>query len=120
DGQSIIKSMKRVGRSYNNFLVLITQSVSDIEDDGDDTGFGMTFCFDEMNNREGILEYLNLPVNDLTIKWVSGMPQGQCLFKDMTGQTNRIVFHVLFEDWLELFKTVEKSKAVELENDFIA
>ncbi|EHK9937319.1 conjugal transfer protein [Enterococcus faecium] len=120
DGQGIIKSMKRVGRSYNNFLVLITQSVSDVEDHGDDTGFGMTFCFDELVNRESVLKYLDLPVNDLTMKWISGMPQGQCLFRDMTGQVNRIVFHVLFEDWLELFKTVEKSKAVELENDFIA
>lgn len=120
EGKAILKSMKRVGRSQNNFLVLITQSVNDLDDEGDGTGFGMVICFDEVNNREGILNYLNLPVDEANLKWVSNMVQGQCLFKDMFGQINRVVIHVLFEEWLELFKTVDDTDASIMEDQFVA
>ena len=120
EGKKILKSMKRIGRSFNNFLVLITQSTNDLDDGEDGTGFGTVICFDEVQNREGILEYLNLPVNETNMKWVSNMVQGQCLMKDMFGQTNRIAIHVLFEEWLELFKTVEETEASRIENQFVA
>ncbi|MGC6769512.1 ATP-binding protein [Enterococcus sp. LJL51] len=120
EGKAILKAMKRVGRSQNNFMVLITQSVNDLEDDEDGTGFGMVFCFDEENNREGILKYLNLPVNELNLKWVSNMVQGQCLFRDMFNQVNRIVIHIIFEEWLPLFETVDDTEASVMENQFVA
>ncbi|WP_206911595.1 conjugal transfer protein [Enterococcus sp. DIV0840] len=120
EGKGILKSMKRVGRSQNNFLVLITQSVEDLDDNEDGTGFGMVICFDEVNNREGILKHLNLPINEINLKWVSNMVQGQCLFKDMFGQINRVVVHVLFDEWLELFKTVDDTDASIMENQFVA
>ncbi|MGL9742120.1 ATP-binding protein [Enterococcus sp. DIV1368c] len=118
EGKAILKSMKRIGRSFNNFLVLITQSVNDLDDKEDGTGFGTVICFDEVQNREGILSYLNLPNNEQNMKWVSNMVQGQCLLKDMFGQTNRVVVHVLFEEWLELFKTVDDTEASVMENRF--
>lgn len=118
EGKAILKSMKRIGRSFNNFLVLITQSVNDLDDKEDGTGFGTVICFDEVQNREGILQYLNLPINEQNMKWVSNMVQGQCLLKDMFNQVNRVVVHVLFEEWLELFKTVDDSDASVMENHF--
>lgn len=118
EGKAILKSMKRIGRSFNNFLVLITQSVNDLDDKEDGTGFGTVICFDEVQNREGILQYLNLPINEQNIKWVSNMVQGQCLLKDMFNQVNRVVVHVLFDEWLELFKTVDDSDASVMENHF--
>ncbi|MFD2307551.1 ATP-binding protein [Enterococcus termitis] len=120
EGKGILKSMKRVGRSQNNFLVLITQSVEDLDDNEDGTGFGMVICFDEVNNREGILQHLNLPINETNLKWVSNMVQGQCLFKDMFGQINRVVVHVLFDEWLKLFETVDDTDASRMENQFVA
>ena len=66
--------MKRIGRSFNNFMVLITQSVNDVLDNGDGTGFGTVVCFDEVDNRR-ILRYLKLPVNEINLKWVSNMIQ---------------------------------------------
>ena len=120
EGKAILKSMKRIGRSFNNFLVLITQSTNDLDDSEDGTGFGTVICFDEVQNREGVLKYLNLPVNEINMKWVSNMVQGQCLMKDMFGQTNRIVVHVIFEEWLELFKTVDDTEASKMENRFVA
>lgn len=118
EGKAILKSMKRIGRSFNNFLVLITQSVNDLDDKEDGTGFGTVICFDEVQNREGILHYLNLPVSEQNMKWVSNMVQGQCLLKDMFNQVNRVVVHVLFDEWLELFKTVDDSDASMMENRF--
>ncbi len=46
------------------------------------------------------------------------MVQGQCLLKDMFGQINRVVVHVIFEEWLELFKTVDDTDASVMENRF--
>ena len=120
EGQKILKSMKRIGRSYNNFMVLITQSVNDIINDGDGTGFGTIVCFDEVANRNGILDYLGLPVNEINLKWVSNMIEGQCLMKDMFGQLNRIVIDVIFDEWLELFKTVDDTEASIMENGTVA
>nr|WP_306813746.1 ATP-binding protein [Enterococcus gallinarum] len=110
--------MKRIGLSFNNFLVLITQSVNDLDDKEDGTGFGTVICFDEVQNREGILNYLNLPNNEQNMKWVSNMVQGQCLLKGMFGQTYRVVVHVLFEEWLKLPKTVDDTEASVMENRF--
>ncbi|MFZ4355815.1 ATP-binding protein, partial [Enterococcus gallinarum] len=67
EGKAILKSMKRIGRSFNNFLVLITQSTNDLDDSEDGTGFGTVICFDEVQNREGVLKYLNLPVNEINM-----------------------------------------------------
>ena len=120
EGQKILKSMRRIGRSFNNFMVLITQSVNDVLDNGDGTGFGTVVCFDEVDNREGILRYLKLPVNEINLKWVSNMIQGQCLMKDMFNQVNRIVIDVIFEEWLELFETVDDTEASVMENDYVA
>lgn len=120
EGSAILKSMKRVGRGQNNYLVLVTQSVDDLEDEEEGTGFGMVICFDEINNREAILKHLNLPVTATNLAWVSNMVQGQCLFKDMFGQINRVVVHVLFEEWLELFKTVDDTDASRMESQFVA
>lgn len=44
-GRSIIKRVKRLGRSENSFLVLITQSVDDTVNEDDNTGFGTIFAF---------------------------------------------------------------------------
>lgn len=120
EGSAILKSMKRVGRSQNNYLVLVTQSVDDLEDEEEGTGFGMVICFDEINNREAILKHLNLPLTATNLAWVSNMVQGQCLFKDMFGQINRVVVHVLFEEWLELFKTIDDTDASRMESQFVA
>ena len=38
EGKAVIKNMRRIGRSKNNTLALITQSVHDAENDDDTTG----------------------------------------------------------------------------------
>lgn len=114
-GRQVLKMMKRVGRSENNRLVLITQSVNDVENDDDGTGFGMIIAFDEQQNREGVLKYLDLPINEVNLSWIANMTQGQCLIKDVFNQVNRCVVHVIYQGWLELFKTVEDTEMSKLQ-----
>ena len=51
-GRSIIKRIKRLGRSENSFLVLITQSVDDTVNEDDNTGFGTIFAFHSSAENE--------------------------------------------------------------------
>ena len=60
EGQAVIKSMRRVGRSKYNTLGLVTQSVHDAENDDDSTGFGTIFAFKENNEIEDILRHVGL------------------------------------------------------------
>ncbi|MCC0828712.1 ATP-binding protein, partial [Staphylococcus aureus] len=58
-GKKVGKRIKRTGRSENNSLVFITQSVKDKADD-DGGNFGCHFAFDEKDEREDILKSLGL------------------------------------------------------------
>jgi len=118
EGQAVIMSIRRVGRSMNNSLVLITQSVNDNADDDDTTGFGTTFAFNEPNEQEDILRHMKLEVNEENLKWLSSMTAGQCLFRDVFGNVNRISIDIFDPTWLELFSTVENTIASENENKF--
>ncbi|HHL0493067.1 TPA: ATP-binding protein, partial [Streptococcus agalactiae] len=58
EGKAVIKSMRRVGRSKYNVLMLVSQSVHDAENDDDTTGFGTIFSFYEKSEREDILRHV--------------------------------------------------------------
>ena len=118
EGQAVIMSIRRVGRSMNNILVLITQSVNDNADDDDTTGFGTTFAFKEPNEMEDILKHMRLQVNEKNLEWLENMTSGQCLFRDVFGNVNRISIDVFDKAWLELFSPVEETVASEIENKF--
>ncbi|MBM7688443.1 conjugal transfer protein [Enterococcus ureilyticus] len=118
-GEEILMSMKRVGRSQSNFMVLVTQSVKDTVSEEDGTGFGMIFAFDEDKQREEILKHLNLPITPDNVKWIENMVNGECVFKDFFGERNRIVVHCPFPEWERLFKKDKKNKSAEIENDYL-
>lgn len=118
EGQKVIKSMRRVGRSQNNTLVLITQSVNDAKSDDDTTGFGTILAFYEESEREQILEHVGLKVNDRNLKWIDNMSSGQCLLKDVFGNVNRISIHIFLESWLELFSPMKDTVASGIENKY--
>ena len=117
EGRRIIKSMKRVGRSQNNKLVLISQSVNDLKDTNDTTGAGERFCFYEDGEEEEILRTLKLEVNETNIQWIRNMNQGQCLYLDVFGNINRISIEVLAA-WLELFAPKNDSEQSQLEQAY--
>ena len=117
EGKRIIKSMKRVGRSQNNKLVLISQSVNDVKDSNDTTGAGERFCFYEDGEEEQILRTLKLEVNETNIQWIRNMNQGQCVYLDVFGNINRISIEIP-EAWLELFAPNNDSEQSQLEKQY--
>lgn len=118
EGMMVLKSMKRVGRSQNNMLVLITQSVNDGEASDDTTGFGTVFAFDELNERDDILKYMNLEVNEKNKEWLANMRAGQCLLRDVYGNVNLISIHIHMPGWLELFSPLQGTVASKAEQKY--
>lgn len=106
-GREVIKEMKRIGRSYNNFMILGTQSVHDLETEDDSTGFGTVFAFLEETEIDDILAYLKLPVNEETKRWIGNMTMGQCIMYDTFGRRERITVDGMFPEVTVLFDTVE-------------
>ncbi|MBA3925536.1 ATP-binding protein [Listeria rustica] len=121
-GAKLIMEMRRVGRQFNNMLILVTQSVNDCNTDADSGNFGVNFAFDEDSERKDILRYLNLEVNEkepnANETMLANMIKGECLFKDIYGRTGKLAVHCLFEEWTEAFKTVEHTHSSEAESKF--
>lgn len=112
-GRSILKELKRVGRSFNNFMVYISQSVKDLQSDDDSTGFGTVFAFLEKTEIEDVLDYLKIAKTKQTREWIGNMTMAQCIYYDTFGRKERITIDGIFPDLNKLFETVEtKLKAV--------
>ncbi|EPV92599.1 conjugal transfer protein [Streptococcus agalactiae FSL S3-251] len=118
EGQAVIKNMRRIGRSKNNTLALITQSVHDTENDDDTTGFGTIFAFYEKSEREDILRHVGLEPTEQNLEWIDNMISGQCLYYDVYGNLNMISVHNLFEDIDMLLKPMKATVSSSLENKY--
>ena len=118
EGKAVIKNMRRIGRSKNNTLALITQSVHDAENDDDTTGFGTIFAFYEKSEREDILKHVNLEITENNLEWIDNMISGQCLYYDVYGNLNMISIHNLFEDIDMLLKPMKATVSSSLENKY--
>ncbi|GFH40808.1 ATP-binding protein [Lactococcus insecticola] len=119
EGKKVIKSMRRVGRSQNNTLALITQSVNDAKSDDDTTGFGTIFAFYEKSEREMILKHVGLEVDQENLDWIDNMISGQCLMYDVYGNTNIISVHNIFPDLEELFSPMKATVSSLAENKYV-
>lgn len=110
-GADIISSMKKVGRSQNNILCLITQSIKDVNTEEESGNFGRIFAFDKVDEREEILKHLGIEVNEKNLKWFETMPSKHCLYKDLYQRTGKMVVHCPFEEMREAFKTVDETSS---------
>lgn len=106
-GRAILMELKRIGRSFNNFMVYITQSVHDLATTDDSTGFGTVFAFFEKTEIDDVLDYLGVVKTKETRSWYSNMTTGQCIYYDTFGRKERITVDGMFEDVMELYDTVE-------------
>ena len=118
-GREVIKSMRRVGRSKNNFLFLISQSINDFGTLEDTTDFGTIFSFYENNESESVLQRLGLEANERNVEWLSNMNAGQCVMRDTFGRINRLSIHIFDKAWLQLFSPMKETKAGRLEKEFL-
>lgn len=117
-GKRVLKSIKRVGRSMSNMCVIVTQSIFDVSDEENKGQEGMIFAFDEPSERKEILDHMQIEVTDENKQWLSGMLQGQCLFKDIYGKVGKITVHCLFEEMDHASKTVDKGVSGSIEEKF--
>lgn len=109
-GRQVVNRIKRTGRSFNNFLVLVTQSVKDLKTSDDTTGFGTVFAFPENTETEAILEHLRVENDDLSRAWLENQTMGQCIYYDTFGRKERItVDGTIFPEFLPLFETVKSN-----------
>lgn len=120
EGQAVIKSMRRVGRSKYNTLCLVTQSVHDAENDDDSTGFGTIFAFKETKEIPDILQHVGLEVNDKNIDWLSNMVSGECLYYDVYGNLNMIAVDNIHPDIDPFLKPMKQTKSSALENKYVS
>ncbi|MFK3937967.1 ATP-binding protein [Alkalihalobacillus sp. NPDC078783] len=118
-GKKVEKQMRRVGRSYENALVLITQTTKDALSEEESGNFGVAFAFDEPNEREDVLKWMNMEPSEENIEMMDNMFQGQCLFKDYYGRTAKISIECLFEEWQGALETVEESKVAVAEEKYL-
>ena len=107
-GRQVVNRIKRTGRSFNNFLVLVTQSVKDLKTSEDGTGFGTVFAFPENSETEAILEHLRVENDESSRAWLENQTMGQCIYYDTFGRKERItVDGTIYPELMELFETVE-------------
>ncbi|WP_270988602.1 ATP-binding protein [Streptococcus agalactiae] len=118
EGKAVIKSMRRVGRSKYNVLMLVSQSVHDAENDDDTTGFGTIFSFYEKSEREDILSHVGLEVTPKNLEWIDNMISGQCLYYDVYGNLNMISIHNIHPDIDPLLKPMKKTVSSHLKNKY--
>ncbi|HCY6782809.1 TPA: ATP-binding protein [Staphylococcus aureus] len=120
-GKKVGKRIKRTGRSENNSLVFITQSVKDKADDDDGGNFGCHFAFDEKDEREDILKSLGLEYSKESpenMEMLKDLKKGQCIFSDFYGRVGKMVVHCPFEEITEAFRTQEDSASSKAEEKF--
>ncbi|WEY92912.1 VirB4-like ATPase ConE [Bacillus subtilis] len=118
-GKKVERQMRRIGRSYNNAEYFISQSTKDALKEEDSGNFGVAFAFDEPNEREEVLKWMNMEVTKENTKMMESMFQGQCLFKDYYGRTSKISIECLFEEWQGALKTVEKKAVAYAEEKYL-
>ncbi len=106
-GREIIMKIRRTGRSFNNFLVFVSQSHKDSNSEIDDTGFGTLFSFNSPTETDLILDTHGIVKSKETRKWVSSMSMGQCLFTDPFGRTERITIDGIVSEINPLCDTIE-------------
>lgn len=117
-GKRLTKQLRRIGRSWNNQLIMVTQSVSDAQNEEESGNFGLCFAFDNPDERGAILEHMELEDNDYNRALLAGLKKGQCLFKDPYGRKGPISVDCVFPEWTEAFKTVDQSHAAKAESTF--
>ncbi|OWV35111.1 hypothetical protein CE489_19660 [Bacillus spizizenii] len=118
-GKKVERQMRRIGRSYNNAEYFISQSTKDALKEEDSGNFGVAFAFDEPNEREEVLKWMNMEVTEENKKMMESMFQGQCLFKDYYGRTSKVSIECLFEEWQGALKTVEKKAVAYAEEKYL-
>ncbi|MDG9734305.1 ATP-binding protein [Leuconostoc pseudomesenteroides] len=113
-GSRIFNEMARIGRSANNLLIPVTQSVHDVKSDN----FGVLFAFDEDKEQPDILQHVGLAVNDDNIKELGNMVMGQCFMKDIYGRVEKITVDEPLVAMQRAYQTVKAGDMAQAEKAY--
>lgn len=113
-GSRIFNEMARIGRSANNLLIPVTQSVYDVKSEN----FGVLFAFDEDKEQPDILQHVGLPVNDDNIKELGNMVMGQCFMKDIYGRVEKITVDEPLVAMQRAYQTVKAGDTAQAEKAY--
>ena len=121
-GQELVDNSFRKGRAYNTDIYALTQSHSDNDSDEMEDLISYKFAFrpGSDSQREKVLNFFGMPVNNDNLEMLKNLKQGTCLFHDHMGRNQPIAIDVLFVEWLEAIKTTDTTdetiqRALELE-----
>ena len=113
-GSSIFNEMARIGRSANNTLIPVTQSVNDIASGN----FGVLFAFDNDKERPEILKHLGLDPSPENIEVLENFVMGQCFMQDIYGRTEKITVDETSVGMKQAYQTVNAGASAEAERAF--
>lgn len=113
-GSRIFNEMARIGRSANNFLIPVTQSVHDVKSNN----FGVLFAFDEEEERPDILKHVGLKETEENITQLSEMVMGQCFMKDIYGRVEKITIDEPLAAMKLAYQTVEAGETAAAEKAY--
>ncbi|MBM7617373.1 hypothetical protein JOC36_000930 [Weissella uvarum] len=114
-GRAILKSIKRVCRSFNNALIYATQSIDDLSSNDDHGQVGVVFAFNESSETSRILEYVGLEPTESNVKWFENFIKGEALFRDVYGRVGKIAVHSMIPEFMQLFKILERNASAKAE-----
>ncbi|MEB8675420.1 ATP-binding protein [Bacillus cereus] len=123
NGEALIDSMLRTGRSLETDIILITQAFDDFNANALKELIGCKFAFRPKTESSiaDILEFFDMEVNDTNMELVKNLVSGVCLFQDYKGRNQVVAHEVLFDEWFEAFKTTKKDhEVVGLEESMLA
>lgn len=106
--------MARIGRSANNTLIPVTQSVNDISSGN----FGVLFAFDNDKERPEILKHLGLDPSQENIEVLENFVMGQCFMQDIYGRTEKITVDETSAGMKQAYQTVNAGASAEAERAF--
>lgn len=108
-GRNMIKQVGRLGRSLNMAAILLTQSPTHLEVEGQndmETMVSSRFAFRNGNTKDNLItcNAMKLPEGEGWETLIPSLETGECLMQDSLG--NMSFVHVMAEDgWGELFNT---------------
>lgn len=107
-GKVLSNKLVRAGRAMNSGIYFVTQSAKDLSDESIKNNIGMFFIFRSNDIQEVKASLRLLGVDEESEenqKMIYSLKNGECVFKDIYGHVNVIMFDYLIPELFKAFDT---------------
>lgn len=107
-GKVLSNKLVRAGRAMNSGIYFVTQSAKDLSDEAIKNNIGMFFIFrsNDMQEIKASLRLLGVDEDsEENQKMIRQLENGECVFKDIYGHVNVIMFDYLLPELFKAFDT---------------